>query len=167
MSDPEPGSDQLRSFLDQAGEAARVAADALLQFPLPNDQTTRDYAVTVRDYCLRCADPLQALEVARLLRNLVYGFDLEALRHGPLREWANAEVRLQALVSRVSRTLREEGEKHVEAALVGLANLRLNALEDGARYLEVLSEMSRLVDGGSAVRPLGLLQEFLAFTRER
>lgn len=116
-------------------------------------------------HCRQCPDPFQALDVARVLRALMDDLEAGVYSHGSLTEWAYAEVRLQAMASRLARLLRDQFEKAAEQALVAIALLHLRTLEEHPRYHQLLGEMSRVIDSSRPDRPMALTEEFLGLAR--
>jgi len=116
-------------------------------------------------YTSTCRDPFLALDVARLLRAILEDMQSAVYSRGSVTEWAHAELRIAALTSRISRTLRDERQLKAEQALVDLAVLHLSVLEESPRYAEILEEMSRIQDSGEGVRHAPPVEEFFGLAR--
>ena len=156
---------RLRHLFAEAERSARQAADALLHgLPAALPQFEDDVRILIA-HCHQCPDPFQALDVARVLRALMDDLDAGVYSHGSLTEWAFAEVRLQAMASRLARLLRDQCEHAAERALVAIALLHLRALEEHPRYHQIIGEMSRVTDSGRPDRPVALTEEFLGLAR--
>ena len=159
------GSERLRRALNDAESSARRATEALLGDLAPVDGDVRQAVEDLRDYCRSCRDPFLALDIARLLRALVDDLDASAYAEGPVTEWAHAELRVQALASRVARSLRDQGALHLEQCVVDLSILHLRALEEGPRYVEILGAMAELLDASEHRTPVTLVEEFFGLAR--
>ena len=119
----------------------------------------------VRQYARTCPDPFAALDIARLLRALLSDMDPGSYTVGSITEWAHAELRLQALASRIARVLRDEGALLVEQALVELAVMHLRILEECPQYARILKEMDLILTAGLGSRPRSAVEEFFGLAR--
>ncbi len=157
--------EHLREALMAAEGSAAAATRALLGELSSPDAQVRDAITVVRSYCATCPDPFQALDVARLLRALVDALRLDGDVTGPIAEWAYAEVRLQSLVSRTARVLRDQRALAVEQVLIDLSVRHLRAVEESPRYATLLAEMTRVSASPLSTQPVSSVQQFFGLAR--
>lgn len=155
----------LRAILAEAEAASRRAADALIDTLIASVEQARRPVAILREYCRACPDAALALDIARVIRGLLCGPDPEDDRRLEPVESARLEVRLQWRAMRLACLLRDLGEVGAEQALVDLAVIRLQEVENHPRYPQILSEMGRLLDGAQFPRPVALMEEVFGVAR--
>lgn len=156
---------RLRHIFIAAESSTRTAAEALLQGLPPVPAPIRGDVHILLEYCRDCPDPFLTLDIARVLRALLDDLADGAYSAGSLTEWAYAEVRLQAMASRITRLLRDQSDLLAEQALVDIAVQHLHSLEQHPRYAEILAEMRRITDSRIPPRPVALVEEFFGLAR--
>lgn len=158
---------RLRRLLIEAEMSTRRAGEALLQgLPTAPSEVQHETRILI-DYCQRCPDPFQALDVARVLRVLLDDLHSGVYSQGSATEWAYAEARLQAMASRITRLLRDQNQLIAEQALVNIAVLHLHSLEEHPRYREILGEMTRIADSFAPDKPVAPVEEFFGLARRK
>jgi len=165
MADFRSQQDHIRRTLSTAELAARAASDALLDGLTTVNAQIMALVAVIRQYARECPDPFQSLDIARLLQALLADMDPGSYTIGSITEWAHAELRIQALASRVARSLRDEGAMAAEQALVDLAVLHLRSLEESPQYARILTEMNRILTSGLRSLPQSAVSEFLGMAR--
>lgn len=155
----------LLAALTAAETAARLASHSLLHGLPTVSSGLRDRVEPLIAYTSTCRDPFPALEIARLLRAILEDMQGAVYARGSITEWAHVELRIAALTSRISRTLRDERQWKAEQSLVDLAVLHLRALEESPQYAEILEEMTRIQNSGQGVRHTAPTEEFFGLAR--